>query len=540
MKSTRRLPRSLVSLFATLAILLGMGTAVVATSSPAVADATHQALIGMPFDGKWAYDANVYSPYNDDTSSHPSVHHHPGGGDWATDLYGLEGTAIKFKVNYATAGLSYSWASSSTSCGQSVRINVSVGGVQVGWIYFAHLNNAVTSGAITNGMTIGTVHNWGGCNPGTHVHVEFHNTTNYSCYAGYDHAGINLIQGDNLGVLGSTNTGGQQPCGSIPTPPSDTDGDGIADPSDSCPTKTGPTSSNGCPIPLRDFNGDGRSDIFWYGSGVDTDWAWYGSASAGQFDSNYNVPAGGSYTPFSGDFDGDGRYDIFWYAPGGGTSWVWYGTATKGVFDSNHSLTVSGTYTPLVGDFDGDGKSDVFWYGSGSNPDGLWYGTSSRGAFSPSSASVGGVYAPFTGDFNGDRKTDIFWYAAGSSGWVWYGMGTQGQFDSNYPKTVSGTYTPLVGDFDGDGKSDVFWYGSGSMGDSLWSGTSTKGVFSPASVSVSGTYTPFTGDFNGDGYYDIFWYGPGTDADSIWGGTSTQGAFGPSSASVAGTYTPVP
>jgi hypothetical protein len=198
-------------------MLLGIpAVTTVVGAGPAVADATHQVAVDMPFTGKWAYNANVNPPWTDSNSSHPSVHHTPGGGDWATDLYGAEGTAVKLKVSNPTDSLSFSWGTSSTSCGQSTRINVLIGGVNVGWVYFAHIDNAVTSGPISNGMTIGTVHDWGGCNPGTHVHVEYKNTSNYSCWVGHGNPGASLNLGDHIGVLGSTNTGAKQECTSIP------------------------------------------------------------------------------------------------------------------------------------------------------------------------------------------------------------------------------------------------------------------------------------------------------------------------------------
>jgi len=84
-------------------------------------------------------------------------------------------------------------------------------------LYFAHLNSAVTSGTITNGMTLGTVHDWGGCNPGVHVHIESKNSSNYSCYVDNGQPGVTLNYGANFGVLDSSNSGAQQACASVPT-----------------------------------------------------------------------------------------------------------------------------------------------------------------------------------------------------------------------------------------------------------------------------------------------------------------------------------
>lgn len=50
--------------------------------------------------------------------------------------------------------------------------------------------------------------------------------------------------------------------GNPPPPPVDTDGDGVPDSSDQCPTQAGPASNNGCPVvaPPADRDGDGVPD----------------------------------------------------------------------------------------------------------------------------------------------------------------------------------------------------------------------------------------------------------------------------------------
>jgi hypothetical protein len=216
------------TMVAALAIAVSSTTIVsIARAVPVRADAA-QAVIGMPFSGKWAYNAIVQPPYTDSNSSHPSVHTKYYG-DWATDVYAADGTAVTLQVTYPTTGATFYWISRPNgSCGQRTVIGVKVNGTDVGSVYFEHLNNAVTSGTITNGMTVGNVHQWtvngSVCNPGPHVHVELKNTTNYACYVDHGNPGVTLSQGDNLSVLGSTNTGAQQACASVPSgsPPSST------------------------------------------------------------------------------------------------------------------------------------------------------------------------------------------------------------------------------------------------------------------------------------------------------------------------------
>ena len=61
---------------------------------PAYAANAKQAVVGMPFEGKWAYVNKVKPPYTDSNSSHPSVHNSYSF-QWATDLYASSDTEVK-------------------------------------------------------------------------------------------------------------------------------------------------------------------------------------------------------------------------------------------------------------------------------------------------------------------------------------------------------------------------------------------------------------------------------------------------------------
>lgn len=211
---------TLMALFSSFMVLTGQ--------SPAMA-APPPAQAGMPFTGQWAYNADVSPPYTDSNSSHPSVHHVPGGGDWGTDLYAPAGTAVKLRVT-SSGALTFSWrATTNGTCGRRTQLNVFVDGVHVGWLYYEHLSGAVKSGAITNGMTLGTVANAGACNAGPHIHVEFKNATNYACYTDNGRPGVKLSEGAALGMLGSANTGAKQACASSTPTTADTSFTGVGD-----------------------------------------------------------------------------------------------------------------------------------------------------------------------------------------------------------------------------------------------------------------------------------------------------------------------
>ena len=212
----------------------------------------------MPFTGNWAYNIPTTAscgPSNSQTS-HPQCHENYYG-DWGNDLHASEGTPVHFNVTSASGALTYTWgATTNGTCGERTRINVLVNGELVGTVYYEHLQGAVKTGPITNGMTVGRVHlhGQGSCNPGPHLHIEFRNPTGFSCYYNKSTpqltAGMTVNEGDPIGRLGNNNaTTNKQACAAPPPPPppADSDGDGVPDTSDQCPTRNGPALANGCP-----------------------------------------------------------------------------------------------------------------------------------------------------------------------------------------------------------------------------------------------------------------------------------------------------
>ena len=275
---------------------------------------------------------------------------------------------------------------------------------------------------------------------------------------------------------------------------------------------------NGTYTPLvGDFDGNGRSDIFWYAPGTAADGLWL-TRSDGAPPVKLSPTVNGTYVPFVGDFDGNGRDDIFWYGPGSAADGLWL-AAGGGSFSAS-GVSVGGDYEPLVGDFDGNGRSDIFWYapaGGATSPEQFWL-SRSTGGFAVSARTVANGFEPFVGDFNGDARDDIFWYGPGSrADAIWFG-GTGGSFVSS-SRSVGGIYQPLVGDFDGNGLDDIVWYAAGGTTDWLWS-AQTSATFQSRSLAVNGTYEPVVGDISGNQRDDIVWYAPGAAGDSVWLGGS--------------------
>ncbi len=117
----------------------------VSKEQPAFAATSKVAEINSPINGIWGSAA----------SGQANVHTIRGGGSFAEDLFG---NGVDVKLNVSGSNLSFAWAGSWTSCGgkagTGVKVAVKVDNEQVGILSYAHLDAAVTSGDITNGMVL--------------------------------------------------------------------------------------------------------------------------------------------------------------------------------------------------------------------------------------------------------------------------------------------------------------------------------------------------------------------------------------------------
>jgi hypothetical protein len=185
-------------------------------------------------------------------------------------------------------------------------------------------------------------------------------------------------------------------------------------------------------------------------------------------------------TPLVADFDGDHRSDVFWYGPGGVPDHVFLGRPDQAFVGV--PVAVQRSFLPLVGDFNGNGRSDILWYGPGAAPDVFWSGQAG-GRFAGKTVTVAGTYQPFTGDFNGDGRRDVFWNAPGADNdSVWCGR-ADGSFAAR-SRTVDVAYRPYVGDFGGDHRSDIFWYAPGDPDDTLSFGQAANQQFSSRRTTI--------------------------------------------------------
>ncbi len=123
-----------------------------------------------------------------------------------------------------------------------------------------------------------------------------------------------------------------------------------------------------------DFNGDGKTDMFW-SSAAAGGRALHGGLANGSGGWNYLVPyvvvpleSGGNFTAYVGDIDGDGYSDVIWNQLGATTNKIQIG---RGKSDGRPEISPAEQVHPaqtnwsqaatMVGDVTGDGRDDIVW-----------------------------------------------------------------------------------------------------------------------------------------------------------------------------------
>src|SRR5579883_170219 len=273
------------------------------------------------------------------------------------------------------------------------------------------------------------------------------------------------------------------------------------------------------PRAASDFNGDGKSDIFWRDptNGTDIAWTMNGSTVSGT-QTLYNVPAGFSVAGM-GDFTGNGTTDILWRNPTTGADQVWLMgggsiTASAAINSLPNTWTVADT-----ADFNGDGKDDILLRNSSTGANFIWTmnGDQISGGNEiynvPSSWTIAGV-----GRFFGGTQTDfLLRQTSTGTNYIWEMSGTNIVGGSLLDNADSSWSVAGLGDFNGDGTTDILMRQASSGTNLIWSiqngavASSTVLPNAPSSWTVAAV-----ADFNGDGTADILMRNATTGTNLLW------------------------
>jgi hypothetical protein len=266
-----------------------------------------------------------------------------------------------------------------------------------------------------------------------------------------------------------------------------------------------------------DFNGDGKTDLFWRNSLTGENALWLMDGDRLLDTSAFITPVAVESEAYVGNFDQDGKTDLVWHDPITGKVSLWKMDGVESVKTELAMPLVKGL-TAQVGDFNGDGLSDLIWQNRQTGESTLWLFSETD---LPTVQNVG--IAPNSGqfilvDFNGDGKTDFFdrnLLTGENQVWLTKRDGSGLEVDAIALPGLSRDLSPLVGDFNGDGRTDFFWQKPGAAAE-LWLANSQNGLSITALPSTGGEWIPILGDFNGDTQADLFWQNAFTGETAIW------------------------
>lgn len=272
----------------------------------------------------------------------------------------------------------------------------------------------------------------------------------------------------------------------------------------------------------NDFNGSGQSDALFLTTAGGTMYTEGAVKANATYPGTYNT----AYTyQRSGDFDGDGKSDAFFYNTTTGGTMIWPGMVKA---NATYPGTAATNLTvAAVCDLGGDGKDDVIWRStSGGTSTTVWPDAVKASATYP--GSQGASYAVAgCGDFDDDGLADIFWRDTTSgANEIW-----EGGVKAN--KTFPGAWTDLTyntigaADLDGDGKDDLLYWSPTTGSTVVWNGGLKSAATYPGSW-ADATWSPVTmGDYAGDGIADIYWRKSDTGGQALWPNASKAGATYP-------------
>ncbi|QNN71411.1 FG-GAP-like repeat-containing protein [Thermomonas carbonis] len=262
----------------------------------------------------------------------------------------------------------------------------------------------------------------------------------------------------------------------------------------------------------NDFDGDGRSDVFWRNLTDGRNILWWAADYNDQF--NPGAVASQSWAVVgAGDFDGDGKSDLFWRNSANGQNIIWPSADGN---QKRNVTAITGLDWKVVatGDFDGDGHADIFWRHATNGQNAIWWSGDYAARTMEQAVSTTWKVAG-SGDFDGDGKEDVFWRNTSTGANVVWWSGDYAGYTNLTGVTNQAWAVVAIGDYAGDGVADAFWRNQTTGEHIIWWNGSYANQVRETTVSTAWKLVA-SGDYNGDGESDLFWRNGATGANIIW------------------------
>jgi hypothetical protein len=275
-----------------------------------------------------------------------------------------------------------------------------------------------------------------------------------------------------------------------------------------------------------DFNGDRRADVVWqnlenYGLQIWQPNFTTTTTSSGASNLLGTLPPEIRVESF-GDFNGDGKTDIFWRNYAAQKVGFWLSNATGLSSDVTPLSTVVSGEEQLagIGDLDGDGKQDLIWRNLVTRQVSYWLMDGATVRSSSIDPTLMGSEWSFVGavDLNRDRKADFVWRNTATQDVAFWTMNGVTKLATSQYGLPMGWQIRGLADLDGDGDRDVVWQNGAAQQIAFWlmDGTGIQaGVVAPQAMPGDFRLDSLA-DLNADGKVDLVWRLPSTGEIRLW------------------------
>jgi hypothetical protein len=167
-------------------------------------------------------------------------------------------------------------------------------------------------------------------------------------------------------------------------------------------------------VAIADFDGDGKSDLYWRNSVTGRNDLWLMNGAAPSIASTVYVEPNASWKiKGAGDFNGDGRADVFWRNETTGRNYLQFMDGLSILAGSDFTVDVADQawQVAAIRDFDNDGRADLYWRNNATGRNDMWLmnGTAIKSFATVYNEPNQAWQIVNSGDYNADGFPDLLW-----------------------------------------------------------------------------------------------------------------------------------